>query len=333
MTPPAQRALAWRGAVLLSAVAALSWGGRQWLLRPVVLEVDGRARQEWVLAGRVADALRQARVALGPHDEVLPAAGTWVRPGMTIRVLRAFPVEVFSDGQRRVVRLARGSVAEALGRAGVRVGPLDRVEPELEQPVQPNMQVRVVRVREEVRVWRETVPFRTLRRPEPRWEQGRTGILREGRPGIVEHTELVRYENGRVVARRPVASRVVAQKVDRIVGVGTRVVWYTLETPVGKLRYRRRLEMVATAYYPGPESTGKSADGITATGMRAGHGVVAVDPRVIPLGTRLYIPGYGLAVAGDVGGAIKGLRIDLGFSTLREALHFGRRRVTVYVLD
>jgi len=91
--------------------------------------------------------------------------------------------------------------------------------------------------------------------------------------------------------------------------------------------------MVATAYYPGPESTGKSADGITATGMRAGHGVVAVDPRVIPLGTRLYIPGYGLAVAGDVGGAIKGLRIDLGFSTLREALHFGRRRVTVYVLD
>jgi 3D (Asp-Asp-Asp) domain-containing protein len=57
-----------------------------------------------------------------------------------------------------------------------------------------------------------------------------------------------------------------------------------------------------------------------------------VDPRVIPLGTRLFIPGYGLAVAGDTGGAIHGNRIDLGFNSLRDALLFGRRPVTVYRL-
>jgi 3D (Asp-Asp-Asp) domain-containing protein len=95
--------------------------------------------------------------------------------------------------------------------------------------------------------------------------------------------------------------------------------------------------MVATAYDPGPVSTGKSPGqrgyGITASGMRAGYGVVAVDPRVIPLGTRVYVPGYGAAVAGDTGSAIKGYRIDLGFATYGEAVNYGRRTVTVYVLD
>ena len=67
--------------------------------------------------------------------------------------------------------------------------------------------------------------------------------------------------------------------------------------------------------------------------MCAAHGVVAVDPQVIPLGTRLYIPGYGNAIAGDTGGAIIGMRIDLFFEAEAEAIRFGRRKVDVYVLD
>jgi 3D (Asp-Asp-Asp) domain-containing protein len=88
------------------------------------------------------------------------------------------------------------------------------------------------------------------------------------------------------------------------------------------------LKMIATAYTAGCYG----CSGITATGTRAGHGIVAVDPRVIPLGTHLYVPGYGKAIAGDTGGAIKGLRIDLGFDSLADAIRFGRREITVYVL-
>jgi 3D (Asp-Asp-Asp) domain-containing protein len=69
---------------------------------------------------------------------------------------------------------------------------------------------------------------------------------------------------------------------------------------------------------------------VTALGYRAGHGIVAVDPRVIPLGARLYIPGYGYAIAGDTGGDIRGNRIDLGFNSERDAMMFGRRAITVY---
>ncbi len=88
------------------------------------------------------------------------------------------------------------------------------------------------------------------------------------------------------------------------------------------------LEMVATAY----TASCSGCDGMTAIGRRAGYGIVAVDPRVIPLGTRLYIPGYGPAIAGDTGGSIIGHRIDLGFDSVRDAMLFGRRAVKVYRL-
>ncbi|MCH8275512.1 MAG: 3D domain-containing protein [Armatimonadetes bacterium] len=103
--------------------------------------------------------------------------------------------------------------------------------------------------------------------------------------------------------------------------------------PVSRGSYTRMrvLEMEATAYCPN-SCCGSGNPKRTAIGMRAGPGVVAVDPQVIPLRTVLFIEGYGLAVAGDTGGAIKGLRVDLGFATHAAALKFGRRKVRVHVL-
>ena len=94
-------------------------------------------------------------------------------------------------------------------------------------------------------------------------------------------------------------------------------------------RYRAAYTMHASAYLP---SDG-GGSGITATGIPARHGVVAVDPNVIPLGPRLYIPGYGAAIAADTGGAIVGHTIDLCMESYDEAIQFGRRSVEVYVID
>lgn len=96
-----------------------------------------------------------------------------------------------------------------------------------------------------------------------------------------------------------------------------------------EIYYRNVMSMEASAYLPGD---GNGA-GITATGIPAGYGIAAVDPGIIPLGTRLYIPGYGEAVAADTGGAIHGYMIDLCMESYAEAMQFGRRNVTVYVLD
>ena len=102
-----------------------------------------------------------------------------------------------------------------------------------------------------------------------------------------------------------------------------------VETSYGAINYSDVMSMEATAYLP----TDGSGAGITATGIRATYGVVAVDPRVIPLGTKVYIPGYGVALAADTGGAIKGYKIDLCMESYGECMRFGRRNVTVYVLE
>ena len=101
-----------------------------------------------------------------------------------------------------------------------------------------------------------------------------------------------------------------------------------VETSRGMARYSDVYTMEASAYLP----TDGGGAGITASGMVARYGVVAVDPDVIPLGTRLYIPGYGEAIAADTGGAIIGHKIDLCMESYSEAMQFGRRDVTVYVL-
>jgi len=93
-------------------------------------------------------------------------------------------------------------------------------------------------------------------------------------------------------------------------------------------------DMTATAYYAfGKGGNDINGDGITAIGLRARKGIIAVDPRVIPLGTRLYVPGYGEALAADTGGWIKGSRVDLCFETLQECYMYGRRKIKIYLIE
>ena len=134
---------------------------------------------------------------------------------------------------------------------------------------------------------------------------------------IEEHSNIVlRDRTARIAAERAAAA-----EAERLLGP-------QIETSRGMARYSDAYIMEASAYLP----TDGGGAGITASGMVAQYGVVAVDPDVIPLGTRLYIPGYGEAIAADTGGAIIGNKIDLCMESYSEAMQFGRRDVTVYVL-
>lgn len=111
---------------------------------------------------------------------------------------------------------------------------------------------------------------------------------------------------------------------EREAALGPNVVY----TPQGPLTYAYVLEMEASAYLP---SDGGGA-GVTASGLPAGHGVVAVDPDIIPLGTKVFVPGYGVAIAADTGGIIEGHMIDLCMDDYGDAIAFGRRDIEVYIL-
>lgn len=101
-----------------------------------------------------------------------------------------------------------------------------------------------------------------------------------------------------------------------------------IKTPSGYLSFSKKINMFSTSY----DKNCQGCSNTTASGLPTGYGVVAVDPKVVPLGTRLYIPGYGVATAGDTGGNIKGHKIDLGFDNVKYGW-WSARFVDVYVLE
>jgi 3D (Asp-Asp-Asp) domain-containing protein len=176
-------------------------------------------------------------------------------------------------------------------------------------------------------VQREPIPYPTLRKSSSELRSGSSKTVRAGINGEKKITYRVTYRDGVEVRREAVSTKVVKNPVPEVVAVGYR----TTLASRGYLSGRKMFVMSATSYSPSPRENGGRSR--TATGLHIGHGIVAVDPRFIPLGTRLYIEGYGYAVAGDTGGAIKGNRIDLGHDSTSASNRFGRRKVKVYILD
>lgn len=323
-----------KGAAFVALLVFVAAAAPRWAVKDVTIQFDAGTLSIATLKPTVAGVLAQAGVTLAPEDRVVPAPGTRVVDGMTIQVRTAFPVSLRVDGQELHFRTAAGTVGEFLDEAGVVLGPLDLVSPDLEAPLPGPDRVQVVRVRVE-EFWEEQrVPYQELRWAEPTMAAGTTRVIRQGREGLDRVHVRLRYEDGVLVERQELARIRVEDPVNRIIGIGQRQTsGQVVRTPQGPKRYSRVIEVLATAYTPGAESTWPFTDGLTATGVVARRGVVAVDPKVIPLGSHLYIPGYGLGVAADVGAAIKGNRIDVLFEDLDDALRWGRKWVKVYILD
>lgn len=300
------------------------------------------------VAATVGDALRAVGIDVDGADLVQPPADSPLAPGVRVAIMRAQPVAVTGPDVQLEGRTRATTIADLLAEWNVALGPLDRVEPPPDAAVPAGGTVRVVRVHEEEEKQVQLVPFRTEVRYDERLVPGTRVRLRTGVAGLVERLVKVVFEDGAEVQRVVAGEAVLRPPVDEVFAAGPAVMPVVSLPGVAAAantasdlqpgeNVRRVVTMVATGYDPGPASTGKRPGdpgyGITATGLRAGYGVVAVDPRVIPFYTRLYIPGYGYAVAADTGSAIVGNRIDLGFATYGEAIRWGRRSVSVYVLS
>lgn len=154
--------------------------------------------------------------------------------------------------------------------------------------------------------------------------EGAQELVQTGSEGVEEVNEEVIYEKGKPVHVHEIGRTIITPMKPTIIRTGVS----SMEMAKSHGQVKQVLTMEATAYLP----TDGGGDGITASGIQAKHGVVAVDPNVIPLGTKLYIPGYGEALAADTGGDIVGSRIDVVMEDYGEAMQFGRRTVEVYVL-
>lgn len=152
------------------------------------------------------------------------------------------------------------------------------------------------------------LPRDIIYKDDPDTEIGTDTTLEEGSDGKKTIVTKISFYEGKEYSREIISTDIVESK-DKTVSRGTKIVWRTLDTPDGQISYWRKMRVWATQY----DSHCPGCDNYTAIGLQQGKGVIAVDPSVIKLRSKLYIPGYGMAIAGDTGGAIKGDIIDLGF--------------------
>ena len=265
------------------------------------------------------------------------------------------------------------NVGAALKAAGIVLKPLDRVQPSAKTPVYNGLKIRVTRIGASLVKRRSTINPETFYQPTSDIEQGQSQRLQTGLPGTHTLVERVWTRDGKITMREVVSRKVTLAARPTIIGLGTRRTYlpgripyhkryaraFSLSARAGSPRDRfrnagtntrtsstrptevrspertfravRSISLVATGYSPDPRENGGYI--VNATGLPIGYGAAAVDPRVIPLGTKLYVEGYGYAFACDVGGAIKGKRIDLAYDSYYLANTKGRKKVRAWILQ
>ena len=299
-------------------------------------------------SGTVEKFINASGIVVGEYDLVTPPMLSTLKKNQEINITRAYPLNISVGGQMQTVMAAGQTVAEILAKNNITMDSMDIVSPSLDSVVNKNTQITITKVTSDMVPVQEEIAFTIIQTPNSNLDRGVTRVVQEGTAGTKEVMYNVTYSNGKELSRQAAGERIVTEPVNKIVEYGTKYASVSrgsvsrVTDPSTQLNYSKAITVTATAYDLSYESCGKNPGdrgyGITASGMRAARGVIAVDPRVIPMGSKLYIESldgsadYGYAIAGDKGGAIKGNRIDLFMDTRAEALRWGRRNVRVYIL-
>lgn len=267
------------------------------------------SREIRTTSATVGQALWQAGIALYAQDHTEPAQESPLDKAATINYMTSKEFRIVTQEDVLRIRTTEARVGSALAKAGVAVQALDYSIPKPDAPLPAEGRIRLVHVEEQVQLETEPLPFETEFQPVTDLELDKQSVVQAGTFGIKARRVRVRMEDGKEVSRQEDAEFIAQEPKPRILGYGTRIVSQTTNTPGGRITFWRALNMYAVSYNP------TSAGGnITASGLPLRKGLVAVDPTYIPLGTRLYVPGYGEALAADTGGGVSGRIIDLGYS-------------------
>jgi uncharacterized protein YabE (DUF348 family) len=301
---------------------------------PIEVNDNGALTTFYTTAPTLGEALRQAGLIVYLGDAVTPDLGTPVAPGWQVYIRRSRAATINVDGKTIRTRTLGEKVADLLTQEGIPLAGKDYTVPAVTEAVRDGVTVQVMRVKEDFVTESEAIAFETTWQPDPSLEIDVHQVTQTGVDGTKKRTIRINYENGHEVARSIDKEWIEAAPVTKLINYGTKIVHRNLTLPDGSTTtYWRKIRVLATSYTAATSGKARTHPefGITALGLQAGLGIVAVDPKVINLRAKLYVPGYGLATAGDTGGKIKGRRVDLGYDESNLVLWF--QWVDVYVLD
>jgi len=317
--------------VCLVLTTSLVYG---WMKKDIVISDAGKEIAISTFKNTVKDVLNEKAINIGPFDKMSISMTEKLEDGLSISIQRAKKVNIKTKDSSIFIYTNTDTVENALKEAEILIGSKDRVEPTMSSMLQDEMQVNVIRVEEKLTSQNVPMEFTNEVKKIESLAKGLVNVVKKGQSGEKEVTIKTVYEDGKEVSKQIVSETVIKEPVNGLIEEGVKT---TLITSRGQVNFTRAIKMSATAYDATFESCGKHPDdpqyGITYSGLKVRPGIVAVDPRVIPLGTWLYVEGYGEALAADIGGAIKGNKIDLYYESPSDVKKFGRRPVKVYVLD
>jgi uncharacterized protein YabE (DUF348 family)/3D (Asp-Asp-Asp) domain-containing protein len=260
----------------------------------------------------VATALRDVGVHVGPGDLIQPPPDTELTAGLQVRVQHASEVVVTLPEGKSILYTLDATVGAAMAHSGVPL-PIDyRLDPPEGTLVSAGMAVHIIAVSEEQAIETERIESETVYEPDVSLPYGAHRVV-QGQDGVHYRRYGVVSEDGQVV------SRDLVEEWDDPAAANTLIYYSTADAPPPPAPNGANVAGVLRVYatWYSPASSGRPPSdpsyGLTATGVPVTQGIVAVDPSVIPLGTRLFIPGYGNAIAADTGGGIRGDMIDLGY--------------------
>ena len=307
-------------------------------VRTVVINDNGKNTEITTTKTGVKDILIEAEVEIEEHDYINVGLDEEITDSTySIDIKRGIPVKVVYEEEILEFHTVEETVGDAFEKEGINISDLDRLHNNetlekisMEEAITEALEIKVIEVTEEIEEEITTLQYETITNKTDKLNKGKVNILQQGKTGEVRKTFLVRYENGKMISKNQVSKEIISEPIAEIKEIGTQE---TFATNKGvEVAYKDAFVYQATAY----TAASDPYNGLTATGARAKVGIVAVDRKVIPLGTKLYVQSidstkdYGYCIAGDTG--VIGKRIDLYYNTLGECYTFGRRDVKIYVL-
>ncbi|WP_172373725.1 G5 and 3D domain-containing protein [Sporosarcina jiandibaonis] len=325
--------------------------------KKVAIQVDNKEDiYIWTTEKTVGNVLEEADIELSEFDKVSPSLDAQLNESSSISVEKAYDFTLIDGKDKKKYWSTSTTVADFLKSEDIQLNEFDRLEGNNKDDIiRPGSTVEIVRVEKVTDVVEESADFAVETRNDQSMLKGREKVVQEGEKGKIAREFEVVMENGKEVSRKMTSEKTLKEPVKKVVAVGTKVIVASAAPTVKSSNSKTKSSTSSSVGVSRSKSAAPSSSkefyvsataytaycngcsGITATGINLKNNpnlkVIAVDPSVIPLGSKVWVEGYGHAIAGDTGGAIKGKKIDLHFPTKESAYKFGRKQVKIKIID